>query len=187
MKYHVCIFQGYTSFWNDCISSGLRGCILIELGLRGRTELEKAGMRRRGLCSRWVELMIRKYLQYVMKSLYYCRKIILKSDTPTGDVLLDEALKHIKETDPPETIQSWIEYLSGELNSHILRGFVELFLWRNIKRKTSASTQVKRGIPWSCDINWKMFEKGLPKTSSKRAYWPQRSRTFCYSIWPHIR
>jgi golgi phosphoprotein 3 len=44
--------QGYTSFWNDCISSGLRGCILIELGLRGRTELEKAGMRRRGLCSR---------------------------------------------------------------------------------------------------------------------------------------
>lgn len=42
------------------------------------------------------------------------RKIILKSDTPTGDVLLDEALKHIKDTDPPETIQSWIEYLSGK-------------------------------------------------------------------------
>lgn len=55
--------------------------------------LEKAGMRRRGLCS---------------------RKLILKSDSPTGDVLLDEALKHIKETDPPETVQSWIEYLSGE-------------------------------------------------------------------------
>lgn len=44
----------------------------------------------------------------------HSRKIILKSDTPTGDVLLDEALKHIKDTDPPETIQSWIEYLSGE-------------------------------------------------------------------------
>lgn len=44
------------------------------------------------------------------------RKIILKSDTPTGDVLLDEALKHVKETDPPETIQSWIEYLSGEFD-----------------------------------------------------------------------
>lgn len=41
------------------------------------------------------------------------RKLILKSDTPTGDVLLDEALKHLKETDPPETVQSWIEYLSG--------------------------------------------------------------------------
>lgn len=45
-------FQGYTSFWNDCISSGLRGCILIELGIRGRVELERTGMRRRGLCSR---------------------------------------------------------------------------------------------------------------------------------------
>jgi len=33
--------EGYTSFWNDCISSGLRGCILIELGIRGRIELEK--------------------------------------------------------------------------------------------------------------------------------------------------
>lgn len=42
------------------------------------------------------------------------RKVILKSDQPTGDVLLDEALKHIKETNPPETVQSWIEYLSGK-------------------------------------------------------------------------
>lgn len=105
--------QGYTSFWNDCISSGLRGCILIELGLRGRVELEKAGMRRKGLLT---------------------RKLILKSDTPTGDVLLDEALKHLKETNPAETVQSWIEYLSGkywlcllyrvvDVNEHDLRWF----------------------------------------------------------------
>jgi hypothetical protein len=40
--------------------------------------------------------------------------VICKSDAPTGDVLLDEALKHIKETQPPETVQSWIELLSGE-------------------------------------------------------------------------
>lgn len=39
--------------------------------------------------------------------------LIKFSDTPTGDVLLDEALKHMKETEPPETVQSWIEYLSG--------------------------------------------------------------------------
>ena len=50
----------------------------------------------------------------VLKVFVSARKIILKSDTPTGDVLLDEALKHIKDTDPPETIQSWIEYLSGK-------------------------------------------------------------------------
>lgn len=87
------LIQGYTSFWNDCISSGLRGCILAELAIRGRVELEKAGMRKRGLLS---------------------RKLMLKNHAPTGDVLLDEALKHLKDTDPPETVQSWIEYLSGE-------------------------------------------------------------------------
>ncbi len=42
--------------------------------------------------------------------------MICKSDAPTGDVLLDEALKHIKETQPPETVQSWIELLSGEIS-----------------------------------------------------------------------
>jgi Golgi phosphoprotein 3 len=56
-------------------------------------ELEKTGMRRRSLLN---------------------RKVLCKSDTPTGDVLLDEALKHIKETQPAETVQSWIEYLSGK-------------------------------------------------------------------------
>ncbi len=90
--------QGYTSFWNDCISSGLRGCILIELAIRGKVELEKAGMRRRSLCN---------------------RKVLVKNDTQCGDVLLDEALKHIKDTEPPETVQSWIEYLSGNfVNSY---------------------------------------------------------------------
>jgi len=85
--------EGYTSFWNDCISSGLRGCILIELALRGRIELERAGMRRKSLLG---------------------RKVVVKKGDPCGDVLLDEALKHIKETDTTENVQTWIEYLSGE-------------------------------------------------------------------------
>lgn len=93
-----CFLQGYTSFWNDCISAGLRGCILIELGIRGRIELEKTGMRRRGLLS---------------------RKVVHKSTTPTGDVLLDEALKHIKDTQPLDTVQNWIELLSGEFLSFV--------------------------------------------------------------------
>lgn len=46
--------QGYTSFWNDCISSGLRGCMLVELALRGRLQLEPCGVRRKGLLSRKV-------------------------------------------------------------------------------------------------------------------------------------
>lgn len=85
--------EGYTSFWNDCISTGLRGCILVELALRGKIELEPAGLRKRVL---------------VM------RKVLVKNQNATGDVLLDEALKHIKETEPPENLHTWIEYLSGE-------------------------------------------------------------------------
>lgn len=50
------------------------------------------------------------------------RKILIKNSTLTGDVLLDEALKHMKETDPPETLQSWVDYLSGKL---IVRKWLE--------------------------------------------------------------
>jgi Golgi phosphoprotein 3 len=66
--------EGYTSFWNDCISSGLRGCMLIELGLRQKIGLESTGMRRRALSSRKVV-------------------VLPKGERQTGDVLLDEALK----------------------------------------------------------------------------------------------
>jgi Golgi phosphoprotein 3 len=65
---------------------------LVELALRGRIELEKSGPRRRSLLS---------------------RKLLIRRTQATGDVLLDEALKHIKDTEPPEMLQSWIDYLSG--------------------------------------------------------------------------
>ena len=41
------------------------------------------------------------------------RKLVCTNPSPTGDILLDEVLKHIKETTPPDTIQSWVELLSG--------------------------------------------------------------------------
>ena len=68
---------------------------MIELALRGRIELERAGMRRKSLLN---------------------RKVLVKSAEPCGDVLLDESLKHMRETSDtaPETVQTWIEYLSGE-------------------------------------------------------------------------
>ncbi|KAM4863189.1 Golgi phosphoprotein 3-like [Urocitellus parryii] len=56
--------EGYTSFWNDCISSGLRGGILIELAMRGRISLEPPTMRKKRLLD---------------------RKVLLKSDSPTGE------------------------------------------------------------------------------------------------------
>lgn len=124
--------EGYTSFWNDCISSGLRGCILIELALRGRVELEKQGMRKKSLAN---------------------RRLILKNDTPTGDVLLDEALKHIKETDPPETVECWIEYLSGETwNPLKLR-----YQLRNVRERLAKSL-VEKGVCSTEKKNFFLFD-----------------------------
>lgn len=124
--------EGYTSFWNDCISSGLRGCILVELALRGRIELEKAGMRRRSL------LM---------------RKVLVRNDAPTGDVLLDEALKHVKETEPPETLQSWIDYLSGETwNPLKLR-----YQLRNVRERL-AKNLVEKGVLTTEKQNFLLFD-----------------------------
>lgn len=84
--------QGYTSFWNDCISIGLRGCILAELVLRKRITLDNCNRRR-------VSLSL--------------RKVKVVSTEHTGDALLDEALRHIHDTQPPESLHSWIHYLSG--------------------------------------------------------------------------
>lgn len=124
--------EGYTSFWNDCISSGLRGCMLIELALRGRLQLEACGMRRKGLLA---------------------RKVICKSDAPTGDVLLDEALKHIKDTQPPETVQSWIELLSGE-TWNPLKLHYQL---RNVRERL-AKNLVEKGVLTTEKQNFLLFD-----------------------------
>jgi len=124
--------EGYTSFWNDCISSGLRGCILIELALRGRVELERSGMRRKGLLS---------------------RKIVLKNSDPCGDVLLDEALKHVKETNQAETVQTWIEYLSGETwNPLKLR-----YQLKNVRERL-AKNLVEKGVLTTEKQNFLLFD-----------------------------
>lgn len=124
--------EGYTSFWNDCISSGLRGCMLIELGLRGRVELEKAGARKRSLLS---------------------RKILFKNDSLTGDVILDEALRHIKETDPPESVQSWIDLLSGETwNPLKLK-----YQLRNVRERL-AKNLVEKGVLTTEKQNFLLFD-----------------------------
>lgn len=124
--------EGYTSFWNDCLSSGLRACIMAELALRGRIELEKTGMRRRSLLN---------------------RKVLCKCDTPTGDALLDEALKHIKETKPAETTHAWIEYLSGETwNPMKLR-----YQLRNVRERL-AKNLVEKGVCTTEKQNFVLFD-----------------------------
>ncbi|XP_026075201.1 Golgi phosphoprotein 3-like [Carassius auratus] len=124
--------EGYTSFWNDCISSGLRGCMLIELAIRGRLQLEASGMRRKSLLT---------------------RKVICKSDAPTGDMMLDEALKHVKETQPPETVQSWIELLSGE-TWNPLKLHYQL---RNVRERL-AKNLVEKGVLTTEKQNFLLFD-----------------------------
>ncbi|XP_029436338.1 Golgi phosphoprotein 3-like [Rhinatrema bivittatum] len=124
--------EGYTSFWNDCISSGLRGGILIELALRGRVQLEPATLRKKKLVD---------------------RKVLLKSDTPTGDVLLDETLKHMKVTDPAETVQSWIELLTGET----WNPFKLQYQLRNVRERI-AKNLVEKGILTTEKQNFLLFD-----------------------------
>ncbi|XP_002126469.2 Golgi phosphoprotein 3-like [Ciona intestinalis] len=124
--------EGYTSFWNDCISSGLRGCILVELALRGRIQLEKQQARRKSLL---------------------VRKIRSKNDAPTGDVILDEALNHIRRSGAEEGVQGWIDLLSGEtwnpLKLH--------FQLRNVRERI-AKNLVEKGVLSTGKQNFLLFD-----------------------------
>ncbi|WVQ75846.1 hypothetical protein IAR50_005479 [Cryptococcus sp. DSM 104548] len=84
---------GYLSFWNDNISYALRGCILIELALRGRIAMVRDPARRRlALSDRLIEVI---------------------DDRQTGETLLDEALKMIKSSEKYGA-GAWVDLMSGE-------------------------------------------------------------------------
>lgn len=86
--------EGYLSFWNDNISYALRGCILLELAFRGKISLVNDPARRRfDLCDRLVEVT---------------------NTEPTGEVLLDEALKIMKNDEGHLSVSNWVDLLSGE-------------------------------------------------------------------------
>ncbi|KAI2807749.1 hypothetical protein RDWZM_005216 [Blomia tropicalis] len=124
--------EGYTSFWNDCISTGLRGCILVELALRDKIELEKCIGRRRSLM---------------------LRKVVIKNSELTGDALLDEALKHIRDTEAPETLQNWVDYLSGETwNPMKLR-----YQLKNVRERL-AKNLVEKGVLTTEKQNFFFFD-----------------------------
>ncbi|CAR28708.1 hypothetical protein ZYGR_0U00660 [Zygosaccharomyces rouxii] len=85
--------EGYLSFWNDNISYALRGCIVIELALRGKIRVVDDSARKRFDVSE--------------------RLIEVTDSSKTGEVLLDEALQLMK-CDEPLSITNWIDLLSGE-------------------------------------------------------------------------
>lgn len=85
--------QGYLSFWNDNISYTLRGCIVLELALRHRIAMVKDPNRRRfPLADRYIHVI---------------------DDRLTGEVLLDEALKMMKVSEPM-SVGTWIDLMSGQ-------------------------------------------------------------------------
>ncbi|KAJ6609043.1 Golgi phosphoprotein 3-domain-containing protein [Mycena sp. CBHHK59/15] len=98
--------QGYLSFWNDNISYALRGCILIELALRRRIGIVRdPGRRRTPLPERAVTVL---------------------STSQTGETLLDETLRMIKQTEDAGErmgVGSWVDLLSGETWNVLKIGF----------------------------------------------------------------
>lgn len=86
--------EGYLLFWNDNISYALRGCVLLELAFRNKITLVNDPARRRfDLCDRLVEVI---------------------DAEPTGEHLLDEALKTMKNDEGHLSVANWIDLLSGE-------------------------------------------------------------------------
>lgn len=86
--------EGYLSFWNDNISYCLRGLILIELALRNKIRMVNDPARKRfELAERLVEVV---------------------DSTQTGETLLDEALKLMKNDTDNLSVLNWIDLLSGE-------------------------------------------------------------------------
>ncbi|KAF7318529.1 Vacuolar protein sorting-associated protein 74 [Mycena chlorophos] len=98
--------QGYLSFWNDNISYALRGCILIELALRRRIGIVRdPGRKRLPLPDRAVTVL---------------------STRQTGETLLDETLKMMKQTEDAGEkmgVGTWVDLLSGETWNVLKIGF----------------------------------------------------------------
>ncbi|KAM5256270.1 Golgi phosphoprotein 3-like isoform 3-T3 [Ctenodactylus gundi] len=81
------------------------------------------------------------------------KEVLLKSDSPTGDVLLDETLKHIKATEPTETVQTWIELLTGET----WNPFKLQYQLRNVRERIAKSL-VEKGILTTEKQNFLLFD-----------------------------
>ncbi|PVU97750.1 hypothetical protein BB559_001929 [Furculomyces boomerangus] len=95
--------SGFLSFWNDSLSYVLRGCILIELALRKRIRVLKD--------------------HYTVMTDIIDRPIEVISSVPTGELLLDEALKVLKNSDKNRSVLSWMDLLSGETWNIYKAGF----------------------------------------------------------------
>ncbi|XP_029880261.1 Golgi phosphoprotein 3-like isoform X3 [Aquila chrysaetos chrysaetos] len=81
------------------------------------------------------------------------KEVLLKSDAPTGDVLLDETLRHIKAMESAETVQTWIELLTGET----WNPFKLQYQLRNVRERI-AKVLVEKGILTTEKQNFLLFD-----------------------------
>jgi Golgi phosphoprotein 3 len=91
------------------------------------------------------------------------RKVELKSDAPTGDVLLDEALNHIKKSNQPENIQNWIELLSGETWNPLKL----TYQLRNVRERLGKFGKLKTWKTYLIFLAKNLVEKGVLTTEKQ--------------------
>lgn len=147
--------EGYLSFWNDNISYALRGCILLELAFRGKISLVNDPARRRfDLCDRLVEVI----------------------DTElTGEVLLDEAIKIMKNDEGHLLVSNWIDLLSGETWN-----FMKINYQLKQVRERLAKGLVDKGILRTERKNFFLFDMATHPVADKISKEYIRSRVLSF-------
>ncbi|KAJ1918995.1 hypothetical protein H4219_002253 [Mycoemilia scoparia] len=133
--------EGYLSFWNDSLSYVLRACILMELALRKRIRILKDA--------------------YTGMTSLSDRKIDVVSSKPTGEVLLDEALRLMKQEH--RSVMSWIDLLSGETWNISKAGY-------QLKqvRERLAKALVEKGVLRTEKRNFLLFDMATHPVQDRR-------------------
>ncbi|PVV01383.1 hypothetical protein BB560_004199 [Smittium megazygosporum] len=136
--------EGYFSFWNDNLSYVLRGCILIELALRKRIKVLKD--------------------QSTVITDTMDRPLEVISTVPTGEMLLDETLRVLKNTDKNRSTASWMDLLSGETWNISKAGY-------QLKqvRERLAKGLVDKGVLRTEKKNFMFFDKATHPIQDHRA------------------
>lgn len=123
--------NGNSFLLNDTVSLGIRACILIELALRGKIEMEALGVRRRSSEQ---------------------RNLVVLNKSLTGDPILDEALRTISEAGESDSVAGWISLLSGET----WNPFHLQYQMRNVRSRLCKGL-VEKGVCSATNQNFVLF------------------------------
>ncbi len=140
---------GYMSFFNDSVSYVLRGCILVELALRGRVRVPQ-GVRAAACPPAFSE-----------------RRLEVLSTAPTGDAVLDDALRTMhRETasGAPHSVGGWVNLLAGE--SWNLR---KMGLQVRQVRERIAKGLAEKGVVGTARQSFVVFEMATHPLADRRA------------------